>query len=71
MGVRAWWTERKNGETQRFEGALSGFEVSRADAEQMILTARIKAGWIEEDAPVEDEADVESDGEGETEPVGA
>lgn len=65
------WTERKNGETQRFEGALSGFEVSRADAEQMILTARIKAGWIEEDAPVEDEADVESDGEGETEPVGA
>ncbi|MCK5931556.1 MAG: transcription termination/antitermination protein NusA [Fulvimarina manganoxydans] len=63
------WTERKNGETQRFEGALSGFDVSRADAEQMILSARLKAGWIEEEPPVEDE--VESDGEGETEPMDA
>ena len=42
------WSERKDGETKRYPGALSPFEVSRADAERMILTARLKAGWITE-----------------------
>ncbi|MFY0734008.1 transcription termination factor NusA [Aurantimonas sp. NFXS3] len=42
------WTERKNGETTRFPGALSAFEVSRADADQMVLQARLIAGWITE-----------------------
>ena len=27
------WTERKDGEATRFEGALAGFELSRAEAE--------------------------------------
>ena len=53
------WSERKDGETKRFPGALSTFEVSRTDAEGMILQARRLAGWIadEEEAPVEDEAE--------------
>ena len=42
------WTERKNGETSRSPGRAGNFEVSRADAEQMVLPARLKAGWITE-----------------------
>ena len=42
------WTERKNGETTRFPGALSAFDVSRADADQMVLQARLITGWITE-----------------------
>ena len=41
------WTERRNGEVTRHEGALSGFEVSKADAEAMIMQARVAAGWID------------------------
>ncbi len=48
------WTERKDGETIKQKGYLDGFEVSRADAEAMIMAARVKAGWIE--APAEPEA---------------
>jgi N utilization substance protein A len=46
------WTERKGGETVRHRGALSDLEVSRADAEAIVMAARIAAGWIE--APAED-----------------
>lgn len=42
------WTERKDGEVQRFDGALKDFKVSRVDAEQMVMFARVKAGWIDE-----------------------
>ena len=42
------WTERKDGETKREPGVLDGFELSREDAEAMIMQARVKAGWITE-----------------------
>jgi transcription termination/antitermination protein NusA len=42
------WKERKDGETKNFPGVLSAHEVSRADAEQMVMAARLKAGWIDE-----------------------
>jgi N utilization substance protein A len=42
------WTERKDGETKRFPGVLDGFEVSREEAEGIIMQARLKAGWITE-----------------------
>ncbi|WAP70544.1 transcription termination factor NusA [Jiella pelagia] len=42
------WSERKDGETKRYPGTFSKFEVSRGDAERMILSARLKAGWITE-----------------------
>jgi N utilization substance protein A len=42
------WTERKDGEVQRYEGALSGFELSRQDAEAIVMAARVKAGLISE-----------------------
>jgi len=44
------WTERKGTETIRNAGYLDGFELTRDDAEAMIMDARVKAGWIE--APV-------------------
>ena len=43
------WTERKDGETKRFDGALSSFAVSRTDAEGMVMAARLAAGWITEE----------------------
>ncbi|WP_112816389.1 transcription termination factor NusA [Ensifer sp.] len=43
------WSERKDGETKRFDGTFSKFEVSRAEAEAMIVQARLAAGWITED----------------------
>ncbi|HUG61644.1 MAG TPA: transcription termination factor NusA [Methylomirabilota bacterium] len=52
------WTERKAGETVRHKGALSDLDVSRADAETIVMAARVAAGWIE--APVEEEEAVEA-----------
>src|SRR5690606_3123118 len=42
------WTERKDGEVKRFDGTFKDFPVSREEAEEMILAARLKAGWITE-----------------------
>jgi N utilization substance protein A len=42
------WTERKDGETTRYPGILDGFDMSREDAEAIIMQARVKAGWISE-----------------------
>jgi len=41
------WSERKDGETTKHAGFLDGFEISREEAEALIMTARVKAGWIE------------------------
>ena len=41
------YTERKQGETTRHAGFLDSFNLSRDDAEAMIMAARVKAGWIE------------------------
>jgi N utilization substance protein A len=52
------WKERKDGETKTFPGVLASHGVSRADAEQMVLSARLQAGWItEDDLAVEEEAE--------------
>ncbi|ALK10851.1 transcription termination factor NusA [Blastochloris viridis] len=61
------WTERQDGETVRTPGALDGFELSREDAEALIMQARVKAGWINEAdlakpaAEAEDEAEAAPD----------
>lgn len=41
------WSERKDGETKKHAGILDGFEISREEAETLIMTSRVKAGWIE------------------------
>jgi N utilization substance protein A len=43
------WTERKkekDAEPVRHKGVLEGFEMSRKDVEDMIMAARIAAGWV-------------------------
>jgi N utilization substance protein A len=41
------WTERKGGEAIRHKGALSEIGVTAAEAETIIMAARVKAGWVE------------------------
>ncbi|SFV06401.1 NusA antitermination factor [Methylobacterium sp. 174MFSha1.1] len=47
------YTEGRGPEAVRHAGYLDGFEVSRAEAEAMIMAARVHAGWIEAPPPEE------------------
>ena len=40
------WYEKKDGESKRHAGILDGLELSRKDAEGLIMPARVAAGWI-------------------------
>jgi N utilization substance protein A len=42
------WTEKKNGETVKTAGYLDGFEISREEAEAIVMRARVKIGWVDE-----------------------
>jgi N utilization substance protein A len=43
------WTERKEGsEPTKHAGFLDGVDITREDAEALIMQARVKAGWITE-----------------------
>jgi N utilization substance protein A len=63
------WRERKDGETKVFDGVLTPFGVSRAEAEDMVVAARLAMGWItEEDLRADAEAaaaEAEAEAEGE------
>lgn len=51
------WNERKDGETTHFDGTLESFKISKVDAENMVMAARLKAGWVTEEdlaPPVEE-----------------
>ena len=62
------WSERKDGETKRFDGLFTGLEITRTEAESMILSARLAVGWITEDELlVEDEEEGVSEAEADTE----
>ncbi|RTL53837.1 MAG: transcription termination/antitermination protein NusA [Bradyrhizobiaceae bacterium] len=53
------WVERKDGETTKHPGFLDANEISREDAEALIMQARLAAGWITEadlQKPAEEEA---------------
>ena len=61
------WTERskdRDVEPVRHKGVLDGFDVSRKDAEDLIMSARVLAGWItaEDLAPPEAEGEPDADG---------
>ncbi|AQT46430.1 MULTISPECIES: transcription termination factor NusA [Bartonella] len=63
----AGWRERKDGETQNFAGVLTPFDISRADAEAMVVAARLKAGWMtEEDIHNEDHQEADEEAKAET-----
>ncbi|WJW80397.1 transcription termination factor NusA [Bartonella sp. TP] len=43
------WREKQGDAYVYIEGVLSNFDISRENAEEMILHARLKAGWISEE----------------------
>lgn len=55
------WTERKDGESQRFEGFLDNFNLRKHQAEDIIMAARLKAGWITEEDLRRDEEEGEAE----------
>jgi N utilization substance protein A len=61
------WTERakeKGEEPTRHKGVLDGFDVGRKEAEEMIMSARVLAGWIKpEDLEPEVEAEAAEEAE--------
>ena len=57
------WVERKDGETTRFEGILDGFNLSRVEAEAMVMQARINAGWVTEEELAAAQAEPEEEAE--------
>jgi len=62
------WTEKKEGETVKHEGFFEGIDLSREEAEAMIMAARVRAGWIEEPvAAAQIETEVEAEAEAQDE----
>ncbi|GHC69850.1 transcription termination factor NusA [Limoniibacter endophyticus] len=57
------WKERKDGETKMMPGVFSAQQLSRVDAEQMVLFARLKAGWISEEDMAAEQAVLEDNAE--------
>jgi transcription termination/antitermination protein NusA len=55
------WTERGEGDGKKHAGFLDGFDISREQADAMIMSARIHAGWIEAPQPVEAEETSEAE----------
>jgi N utilization substance protein A len=63
------WTERKDGETTQHAGFLDGVEISRDEAEGLIMQARLKAGWITEADLAQPAAEAEEEPAAETVPA--
>ena len=59
----AGWSERKDKETIRHDGMLDGFGLTKNQVEDLILAARVKAGWITEADLAPEPAEGESEGE--------
>src|SRR5262245_20085726 len=60
------WVERKKekgAEPVRHKGILDGFELSRKDTEDMIMSARIVAGWVKPEDLVQPEPEASEAGE--------
>ena len=61
------WVERKKekgAEAVRHKGVLDGFELSRKDVEDMIMSARVVAGWISAEDLVQPEPEAAEGAEG-------
>jgi N utilization substance protein A len=57
------YVEGRGPEAVRHAGFLDGFELSRAEAEALIMAARVHAGWIEAPAEPEETTDGEAEDE--------
>ncbi|BBF94275.1 transcription termination factor NusA [Blastochloris tepida] len=61
------YTERQDGESVHTPGALDGFDLTREDAETLIMQARLKAGWITEADLAKPEPEAADEAEAEAE----
>jgi N utilization substance protein A len=56
-----YYEQNKEKERVRVPGALEGFELTAPDANAIIMKARVKAGWIEEEPEPEAEEEAAED----------
>lgn len=57
------WKERENGEVKFYDGIFKDFPVSREEAEDMIMFARVKVGWITQEELDGDTQDLDEEAE--------
>ena len=57
----AGWNERQEKETTHYDGFLEASGLTRTQCEDLILAARVKAGWIDEADLVADEEEAEGE----------
>jgi N utilization substance protein A len=57
------WTEKKNGETVKNAGYLDGLDVSREEAEAIVMRARVRMGWVDEAELAAQESEIAADDE--------
>ncbi len=60
-----YYEQNKEKERVRVPGALEGFDLTAADANRIIMKARVKAGWVEEEPEAVEEEAAEGEPEGE------
>jgi N utilization substance protein A len=51
------WTERVDGERKHYDGILEKFKIAPEDAEDLIMRARVSAGWVNEEDLRSEEAE--------------
>ncbi|HEV2363838.1 MAG TPA: transcription termination factor NusA [Caulobacteraceae bacterium] len=59
--IRGFYDTNKDGERVREPGVLEDFGLSAQEAEVLIMRARVAAGWIEPEALIEEEEEVEDE----------
>ena len=55
----AGWFEKVQGESKRNPGVLDGFELSRQEIDDLIMSARVVAGWVSIDDIIKPAAEAE------------
>ncbi|MBB5517524.1 transcription termination factor NusA [Amphiplicatus metriothermophilus] len=60
------WTERVDGERKHYEGILEAYKIAPEDAEDLIMRARVAAGWISEEDLRRDEEEAQEEAADET-----
>ena len=63
------WNEQVDGERKHMKGILESFEIEAEDAQNMIMAARVKVGWVTEEELAAMNAPEEVEEEGEEELV--
>ena len=57
------YDDMKKGERFHVKGILEDLGISKDDAEQLVMQARVMAGWVEAEPEVTEDADAEAEAE--------